>query len=427
MVFAPGNDGDFREASVLLQLFCFAGRRTMKRSIKDVMGHLFKLVSESANQDLSILSECAGILERFAHVPELGKNARLLRDFSDSLRSKQFPAAVKALSTAYDAGCSYDCKDCLRCQQIFYMLLYKKYILERDPDGKLIPPEWYKYSPADFKTMELQPLREELGELFRRQSQPRDYYKLLPKRLPGSSRPDNFFINLKGMSSSSPFMYNSALHTNYVGGGFYVRWEGVGIAVDPGYNFLKNLRDHSLTVYDIDIVIITHDHIDHNHDVRLLTDMAYHLEKTNSIHWYTDTETAQQLKRYLGDAYQETVHLVSGSYPTLIGLNRLALNDRIVLHPFRTNHILSDTARDAGEGLKYNDSSFGFVLELTDKSSGKYQIGYTSDTSFFPELPVNLNGVDLLIANISSVYQEELVEEKQNDLHLGLLRRRVRE
>lgn len=395
----------------------------MEQSMRNVMGHLFKSISESTDQDLLILRKCADVLSKFSDAPELGKTAQLIQYFADRLESNQIQDAVEELSTAYQTECEWivECDACLRCKQNFYTLLYQKYIIDGGREKGINKPEWYESVPTTLKTMDLQPLRQELDELFRRRSQPKDYYELLHRRLSANSHPKNFFINLKGMSSSSPILYNSALHTDYAGGGFYVRWEGVGIVVDPGYNFLKNLGDYLLTLFDIDIVIITHDHIDHNHDTRLLVDMAYQLKGDKHIQWYVDAGTAKLLEIYLETELLDTVHVVSATSLSLEDSGRLCINEHIVLRIFQTKHILSSDAPSADSGeYKYSDRTFGFQLELTDRSSSIYRIGYTSDTSFFSELPKNLNGVDLLIANISSVYKEELVKEQQNKWHLGL-------
>lgn len=391
--------------------------------MKNVMGHLINIISESEDKDFLILRNCAETLNKVSGTSELEKTAQLIQHFSDSLESNRTQDAVDMLSTAYQAECEWlrECGACLHCKQTFYKLLYKKYILNDDHEGGTTKPEWYESNSTHLKTMELQPLRQELEELFRRQSQHKDYYELLHKRLSANLHPKNFFINLKGMSSSSPILYNSALHTDYAGGGFYVRWEGVGIVVDPGYNFLNNLRDYSLTLFDIDIVIITHDHIDHNHDARLIVDIAYQLKESKRIRWYVDSETAKSLEMYLEKELHDTVHVVSATSPSLEDSGRLNLNDYIVLKTFQTRHISTPNASSEGDGEdKYSERTFGLYLELKGKSSGIYRIGYTSDTSFFSELPKNLDGVDLLIANISSVRKEELVTEQQNKRHLGL-------
>ena len=80
---------------------------------------------------------------------------------------------------------------------------------------------------------------------------------------------------LKGMSSSTPAMLNNIFDTNdYVGGGFYLNWNGYGVAIDPGYSFVHNLHHYGLSVLDVQAVIITHEHIDHNNDMRLLDDLG---------------------------------------------------------------------------------------------------------------------------------------------------------
>jgi len=395
----------------------------MEQTMKNVMGQLFKSISEGKDPNLLILRECAKALGKFSGTPELEKIAQLLQYFADELESNRVQNAVDVLSAAYQAECEWleECGACIRCKQNFYALLYQKYILGGNYRGEFTKPEWYEYNPEALKTMELQPLRQELDELFRRRSQPKDYYELLHKRLSTNSHPENFLINLKGMSSSSPILYNSALHTDYAGGGFFVRWEGVGIAIDPGYNFLKNLGDYLLTLFDIDIVIITHDHIDHNHDARLLIDMAYQLKGDKHIQWYVDAGTAKYLEMYLEPELLDTVHVVSATSLSLEDSGCLRFNEYIVLKAFQTKHILSPNTRSKGNGeYEYSDRTFGIQLELTSRFSGTYRIGYTSDTSFFSELPKNLDGVDLLIANISSVYKEELVKEQQNKWHLGL-------
>lgn len=396
----------------------------MERSMKNVIGHLFRIVSENEGQDPTILEKCSEKLSKFTGVSELDKTAQLLECFAGSLKSGQIQGAVDVLSAAYEDECVClgECGVCLHCKRNFYAMLYQKYIVDGGHAGKFTEPFWHDFNPADLKTMALQPLRQELDELFRRQSQPKDYYGMFHKRLLSGSYPENFFINLKGMSSSSPFLYNSALHTDYAGGGFYVRWEGVGIVVDPGYNFLKNLGNFLLTLFDIDIVIITHDHIDHNHDARLLVDLAYQLKGNLGKHlqWYVDAETAKVLEIYLGEELLDTLHVISATSHLMKESGCLHLCDHIVLSPFRTKHILLSNPSTQSGGAKYSERTFGFQLELSSETSSAYRIGYTSDTSFFPELPQNLDGLDLLIANISSVFKEELVIEQQNKWHLGL-------
>lgn len=66
--------------------------------------------------------------------------------------------------------------------------------------------------------------------------------------------------SLENISNSDP---NGA-----VGGGYFLRHNGIGIAIDPGHAFLKSLYErHDIAATDIDVIIITHFHQDHCGDI----------------------------------------------------------------------------------------------------------------------------------------------------------------
>lgn len=270
------------------------------------------------------------------------------------------------------------------------------------------------------RRIKTQPMRFRVSQLFARKSQSKDYYKLLHERGKELVADENYFLNLKGMSSSTPLLYNSTFHTDYSGGGFYIRWQGTGIVVDPGYGFVQNMAAHSLTIYDIDVVIITHDHIDHNNDARLLADLAYQMGQ--SIAWYVDSATKASLSQWLDDSNLKRLYDLGGKRSVTIS-KKSRHQPLAVLTPFHTCHIQKC---DAADGFGYADNTFGFTLELTtyeaDPDRGtSFMLGYTSDTKFFKDLHKKLNGVDFLVANISSVYPDELVKrDALNDRHLGL-------
>ena len=51
------------------------------------------------------------------------------------------------------------------------------------------------------------------------------------------------------------------------GGGYLLLWKGRGIAVDPGYDFIQNLYDEGFSLEDIDAVVLSHSHADHDDDL----------------------------------------------------------------------------------------------------------------------------------------------------------------
>lgn len=84
---------------------------------------------------------------------------------------------------------------------------------------------------------------EEIKELLKQKQRPVDVYLDHYKRR--ISQTGNILVMLKGFSSSTPILLNYAQNTNfYSGGGFYIRWNGTGIAVDPGYLFIQNLHGY---------------------------------------------------------------------------------------------------------------------------------------------------------------------------------------
>lgn len=234
-----------------------------------------------------------------------------------------------------------------------------------------------------------------------------EYYKVRWQR-ETLIRKDHYFINLKGMSSSSPILYNNTFGTNMRGGGFYFRWNGFGVAVDPGLYFVTNMHEHGLSIYDINAVIVTHDHIDHTGDIQLLDDLEHQIKGEKTIQWYVCQEIYDTRK-----LEKSNVHLVSrGEIHNL--------SDFVTLRTTETRHIEDDTVPDG-----YRTTTFGcvFALKAHKLPSGaqieECAMGYTSDTIYWEGMERDYDCVDLLIANISSVRKEDLLLEKQHRLHLG--------
>ena len=151
------------------------------------------------------------------------------------------------------------------------------------------------------------------------------------------------------------------------------------------------MHKYGIFIHDIDIVIVTHEHIDHTCDIRTIDDLNYQLNSLSNnttphiIHWYWDSETDKIYHYPLENKYN-VIHTIDNINENPFENAPILLDTNISLRPVQTKHIMVD------DTPTYKKHTFGFVLELkSDKQEVK--IGYTSDTSYFEELSKIFNNV----------------------------------
>lgn len=335
------------------------------------------------------------------------------------------------------------CVACQKCEKRYWQAL-KELTLDDNKDTD-------DFGKSDFL------LPEEIRELLKQKERPVDIYLDHYKRRVMHER--NLLVMLKGFSSSTPILLNYAQNTNfYSGGGFYIRWNGVGIAVDPGYLFVQNLQDYGLSVLDIDVVIITHEHIDHTSDMRILDDLHYnaskyysektigwdaqqflvsHIEKKHKITWYMDVVTCEEAvvlarkKSGFDTGYNEIFCInVAGEetsllenkfegYANVVTGNTIEIDDEITMHIFQTAH----EQYEVNDVKEYFLHTYGCVFECGKNVENKRFIGYTSDTSIqdsvYSKMESLLSQCHIIVANISGIYENDVLFKKFKARHLG--------
>lgn len=325
-----------------------------------------------------------------------------------------------------------ECAACRDCRRLFWIKLYgslydvrrckiseRELIEQNNFVFSEIPPSLKQYLAADISATDYY----------------LDRYRILKKE---RDIEDKLFI-LKGMSSSTPALLNGALDTDaYNGGGLYFKWKGTGVAIDPGYHFVEMLHLNDLTVLDIDVVIITHEHIDHTNDMRLLDDLHYSLfryhiqpQKNNhKIHWYMDTVT-YQLAKVLQDnrsGFDNSINVLTELKPqSQIAAgdgNKPDIETGIFLQKTDIGHSgeikleLFETRHEKSESNCFSCHTFGCRFILTDKIQEKKFV-YSSDTAYYPGLEKEFSGADIVIANISYINESDLMRIKCKENHLG--------
>lgn len=224
----------------------------------------------------------------------------------------------------------------------------------------------------------------------------------------------SFLMILKGFSSSTPFFY-PALEGKFYnspikGGGIFLRWKDMGVAIDPGINFIENMHMNGLGIEDINAVVVTHEHIDHNGDLMIIDDFASQFGRKD-IELYADKDTISKISHLvnLKDTHTLDDKNEAGFY--------LGDKKEIKLEFISTKHIPEDGMDRKGEYRK--NVTFALKIKLSEHSETVKTIGLTSDTEYFSKLPDFFSDCDLIIANISETSEEDYKQSQKKQKHLG--------
>ncbi|MCP4220057.1 MAG: hypothetical protein GY765_35830 [bacterium] len=248
----------------------------------------------------------------------------------------------------------------------------------------------------------------------------------LLQQVPPAS-PPGFLLVLRRWNSFSPIMGSRPvlssedalesvwrqLRREIRGGGYFLRWDNFGIAIDPGHNFIENLyrTDHSIS--EIDAVVITHDHLDHTSDFEALLDLLYQYNKrggNKQISVYLNPTTYDKYERSL--IHNDAVRRVE----------QLALDPRRFYFISRSNGIRlhSMLAKHTELGGAEKAVSLRFHLSA-EKGAKKVSVGFTADTGWHQDLKSFFKDVDVLVPHVGSIKRYELENAKFYETHLGIL------
>jgi Tfp pilus assembly protein PilF/ribonuclease BN (tRNA processing enzyme) len=235
-------------------------------------------------------------------------------------------------------------------------------------------------------------------------------------RKPDSGR-DNTLSILRGWSSAVTLLEGS--ERRWRGGGYFLKWQGYGIVIDPGFDFLRNFHDAGYHGREISAVVVSHNHPDHNSDLKDIDDLRYELFKRLSkpgttdcppyvLLWDQDTSGATKFG-FERPQHQSEPILMGSGYPQPFDLSIHPAKVPIRITPFKVDH-----GKDVSHAM-------GMVVELLDKKrKPALRIGYTADTAYFEGLHEHLGKCDILIAHISQPSIEELKDaSKLKEVHLG--------
>lgn len=259
---------------------------------------------------------------------------------------------------------------------------------------------------------DIRPLPVELKDYFSENSQ-FYYYLSAYKMVRAYRRIDNTLICLKGFSSTTPAIYSATFEDTCSGGGLYLNVEGFGVVIDPCIGFVDSMHKQGIFIEDIDAVVVTHNHLDHNADVGTISALHHDINQyyERQVKFYKNFFSGVNKRKHeivwLLDEGTKEVNAETISESTLLSqcVDWRTLSDEISLIATNTDHMR--VGRSYAVKLK---------ISLDNKD---VVVGYTSDTKFFPKLVDFMADADILIFNISDIYEKDVKGVKQKSSHLG--------
>jgi len=147
------------------------------------------------------------------------------------------------------------------------------------------------------------------------------------------------------------------------------------IHIDPGPGALTKSNQLNLKPHNTDILLVSHNHIDHCNDINALID-AMHIHHNKKIGTLISTK-----------------ELIEGNAPYLTPYHKNFLQKHKALQQEKKEKINSITIQ-AKKAL-HNTETIGFKIYTKDST-----IGYTADTGYFRGLPQQYKNCDILILNM---------------------------
>lgn len=222
---------------------------------------------------------------------------------------------------------------------------------------------------------------------------------------------------------AKPFLFTEESRKS--SGGHYLRWNGKGIAINPGANFLENFHAQGFCIRDIDFVIVTRNCREAYADVRAISELSQQLNRVafdrQIIHYYLHQRVCQELAPFLKPSFKQarnTIHKLE-MFLDSPDVEKIELSEGIVLNYFLalTSEALQNYRENSGEHT-YNSSNLGIRLELSNETI-ELKVGYLSGLAWSPLLVHHLGYCDLLLAAFGNTHSNDYSRLEYTEDSLG--------
>lgn len=208
--------------------------------------------------------------------------------------------------------------------------------------------------------------------------------------------------------------------------GFFFRWNGKGVLVNPGPNFVRQFHKNGFFIQDLDIVINTKWQPNLQGVIRQIYELNYQYnqiaDRLHVIHYYLDPSTHRDLSAVMEPRYKQekgSLHSLEW-YQDSNELETLVIDPSIDLSYFATD----STAKNL---------TLGIVLELkptidfesgTDSYSDEnknIRIGYLSGANWNSTMATPFANAQVIITGIGETSEADLTGEQSKKGAMGFL------
>jgi len=245
------------------------------------------------------------------------------------------------------------------------------------------------------------------------------------------STPKVEFVSLRRWNSFSPNLGSLAADT--VGGGYLLRvYTGtryLGIAIDPGYNFLENLFNEGFTIADVDLVAVTHAHPDHTDSITNFLTLLRESEKRSpkpksTIRFAMSEGVLARYQQYLQLEVAFVPEVVMLTWPDAPG-NAASRSELAIFTsgPEEVSLDFRDLLRQ-GEPVAYvkaipayhddgtRKDSIGFKITVPQREKNgeparSLVVGVLGDSRYHPGLSTELKKCDLVVLHLGAVLDDD--------------------
>lgn len=209
--------------------------------------------------------------------------------------------------------------------------------------------------------------------------------------------------------------FSPALLPSSKGGGYFLYKTDndgkieYGIAIDPGYDFLRNFFAEGFGINDINAVLVSHDHPDHLDDFEAIVNLKYESLEKNRGGLALNTGVNLKLKAVMSQGcFEKLRYIIDRSNPvfqdTFVirppyrrgGTTRKVIDedDQVQLNCFTIK-----ATKALHQDVSVECDSIGFIIEV----QGKLRIGFTCDTRWDKRVFWQYRGCDILCYHAGSI------------------------